>query len=117
MKDLQEIFNRMQEHKKKLKEMKVGVKDAFANSLEFQKVKEELDLAKDKKKSVEAQIRAELPSEMERIEDLLADIAADQELLNDVALTQISKGEPIQITDAKQQSYEPVFSVKFRKIK
>jgi hypothetical protein len=116
MQDLQEIFNRMTANKEKLRDAKRIVKDAFANSEQYQKTNDEFKVLKEKKKSLENQIRSETPSEIETIADLTADIAADQELLNDVALNQITKGESIQLTDKHKNNYEPLFSVRFRKI-
>ena len=117
MKDLQEIFNRIEENKQKLRETKKILRDALSNSGEHQKAKAAVELARDKKRNVEQAIRAELPSENEKIEELTADIQADQLLINDVALTSLTEGQAIKITDKNSNEYEPVFSVKFRKIR
>ena len=37
-------------------------------------------------------------------------------MMSDIALNKIMKGETVEITDQYDNKYEPLFSVKFRKI-
>ena len=54
--------------------------------------------------------------ELTKKEDLKIDIASDIELLTDVALSSMMKGESVGISDKYENEYEPVFKVMFKKI-
>jgi len=117
MKDLQQVFDRMQTNKEKLRDLKAILRDALANSTEFQKAKDEADAARGRKKQLEMDIRGGLASEVETIEELSANIQADKLLLNDIALASLTEGQSIKITDKHSNEYEPIFSVTFRKVR
>jgi hypothetical protein len=40
----------------------------------------------------------------------------DAELLADLALNQLVSGETVEIVDENDQKYEPIFSVRFKKV-
>jgi len=40
----------------------------------------------------------------------------DNQLLSDIAMSQVAKGEKIEISDEYETKYEPIFSVRFKKI-
>ncbi|MFA6215959.1 MAG: hypothetical protein WC768_05310 [Patescibacteria group bacterium] len=116
MQNLQTIFDRLQKSKKEQSEIRKAYKDSLKNSAQFQKIIEELDNLRIKKKEIEDATKADFGSSMQKLESLKYDIETDLELLSDVALNQFVKGEPISLTDEKKNQYEPIFSVKFRKI-
>jgi predicted nucleic acid-binding Zn-ribbon protein len=116
MQNIQEIFDRIQQKKAESKELKTIVKDALANSYEYQEIQEELKKIKQKKKEIESTIKAEAESEIVRLEELKLDIKTDQEMLRDIALTSLMQGDQVQITDEYDRVYEPIFSVKFKKM-
>lgn len=90
-------------------------KDALSNSEKYQEVLEKLKELKQKKKSLEDTIKQDFQKEFDKLETLKADIENDQQILSDLALGKVSKGEKIEIEDQNNVSYEPVFSVKFKK--
>jgi len=116
MQDLQQIFNRIQENKKKQKDIKKAYKDALASSLQYQELGEKLKTLRAQKKEIEISTKNNFGAEFTKLDDLQIDVLSDQELLNDVAMTKLMKGESIAIKDVNDQEYEPVFSVKFKKI-
>lgn len=116
MKDLQTIFDRIQENKKKLKDYTQAYKDALKASQQYVEITDELKELKEKKKGIEAAIKEQCASELLAAEDLKIDIASDKELLSDIAMTQIMKGETVAITDQYDNEYEPIFKVNFKKI-
>jgi hypothetical protein len=116
MQDIQEIFNRIQEAKKKQKDIKKAYKDALATSLQYQEIGEKLKTLRVQKKEIEISTRNSFSSEFTKLEDLQIDIESDQELLNDVAVSKLMKGESLAIKDVNDQEYEPIFSVKFKKV-
>ena len=115
MTDPQEIFNRIKDKQKEQKTLKAVYRDVQAGSTEYQKVLEELKILKEKKKKLEEGFQTELRAEMSQLDALKNDIASDKELLTDIALTKLMKGETIGVTDEYENKYEPVFTVRFKK--
>ncbi len=115
MKNIQEIFDRIQANKKEQKGLKTAYKDALSVSLPYKKIVEELKDLREKKKKMEFSIKEDFVAEFTKLEALEVDIAGDMEMLNDLAITQIMKGESISVTDQYQNSYDPIFSVRFKK--
>jgi hypothetical protein len=115
MKELQEVFNRIQEVKKEQKGIKATYTDALAMSESHKKVSDELKVLRENKKEIELTIRQELASELNKLDDLKDNIKNEIELLSDIALSKLMKGETVAITDEYSNIYEPVFTVKFRK--
>lgn len=116
MQDIQGIFNRLEENKKKLKDLKDAYKDALKTSLEYTEIDEKLKSMREKRKQVEQTIKEQFSHEFTQMEDLIIDIDSDKELLNDIALTQMMSGQTVAVKDTYENEYEPVFTVKFKKI-
>lgn len=115
MQDIQEVFARIQKNKKKVKDLKTSYSDALKTVQEYVETNDKLKTLREKKKQIENTIRQDFANEFQQMEDLKIDIESDQELLNDIALTQVMKGETVAVTDEYEQNYEPVFVVKFKK--
>lgn len=116
MKSLQEVFNQVQLAKKQQKDIRASYRDALANSQEYQLAKEQLEALKMKKKQIEDAIKLEFSSELNKLDELKAELEAQTAMLSDIALTKLMNGEQIEeIVDTKNQTYEPVLSVKFKK--
>lgn len=115
MANLEEVFNRIKNSKKEQKEIKLIYKDALATSKEYQDILTEFESVRDKKKKIEQDIKSQFKSELEQLEGLKLDIKTDNELLGDLALTQLMKGETVEITDEYENKYQPAFSVRFIK--
>ena len=117
MKDIQEIFNRIQGTKKKQKEIRDDYKDALVQSERYQQANDELKAARVRKKEIELSIKEEFANEFDKLEVLKTDIESDTMLMSDVALNRLVKGEKIEIKDQHDNEYEPIFTVKFKKVK
>lgn len=115
MQDIQQIFNRIQEAKKKQKDLKTSYREALSGSPEYQEIGDKLKTLRERKKQVEQTIKDNFSSELTKIDDLQIDIASDMELLSDAAMTQIMKGETVAVVDQYGNNYEPVFKVNFKK--
>ncbi len=115
MQDIQEIFKRIQEAKKKQKDLKAAFNDALKGTLEYTEINDKVKTMRERKKQIENTIKESFSSELTKIEDLKIDIASDMEMLSDIALTQVMKGETVQVTDEYNNTYDPIFSVKFKK--
>ena len=117
MSKVQEIFDRVQKTKNEQKKIKAAYRDALANSQSFQKAQEELKAAREKKKKIEQNIQEDFAKELEQLEVLKTDLENDMMLLSDAALTQITKGNPVEVKDTRENKYEPIFSVRFKKVR
>ena len=117
MQDLQSIFNRLEESKKELRDIRSAYKEALAGVPSYVELMEELRVMREKKKQIELTVRQEFSNEFTRMEDLKIDIASDQELISDIAMTQLMKGNTVEVTDKYENDYEPVIKVSFKKVK
>lgn len=117
MSKIEQVFSRIQETQKELKHLKSSYRDALSNSQRYQNVLEELKGLKEKKQKIEAEIKDDFKSELSRMENLKADIDNDKELLSDIAVSKLARGENIELVDKDQVQYEPIFSVRFKKSK
>lgn len=115
MANLQEIFSRIIETKKKQKDIRTAYADALAASLEYKELNDKMKTLREKKKQIEGAIKQEFSSEITKLEDFAIDLAGDMELLSDAALSKLMKGETVEVTDEYENKYEPAFSVKFKK--
>ena len=116
MPSLQEVFDRMQEAKKKQRGLKKIYRETLQNSSAYVGVQDKLNEFKAKKKQLEDEVRASMGKEFEELESLDRSLKEDADMLSSMALTKLTKGETVQVTDAAQQQYEPEFRVKFKKI-
>ena len=109
------LFLRIRETKKEQKKLKDAYRDALLNSAEHKQVSDDLKDLRNRKKQIEADIRAQFSSEFTRLDDLKIDLESDAEMLSDIALTQLMKGETVKVKDEYEVEYEPMFTVKFKK--
>jgi predicted nuclease with TOPRIM domain len=116
MVEIQEVYNRVQETKKKQKDVRSALKDAFSVSAEYQEVLEKIKALRVKKQQMEAAIKSDFKGELEKMEEYALDLKSDAMLLSDAAMTKLMKGETVELTDEYNNKYEPVFSVRFKKV-
>ena len=117
MPNLQEVFDRMQKAKKRQKEIRDMYSEALTATPEYVELQEKKKTQRERIKQIETSIRDSFSKELTELEDLKVDIESDNELLSDMSLTQFVKGETIAVKDQYENEYEPVFSVKFKKVK
>ncbi|OGH67486.1 MAG: hypothetical protein A3J66_03575 [Candidatus Magasanikbacteria bacterium RIFCSPHIGHO2_02_FULL_47_14] len=115
MQDLQAVFLRIQENKRKLKDLRGTYKEALNGVEEYKRLQEELETMREKKKGIEQVTREQFSHECTQMEDLKIDIASDEELMSDIAMTELMSGKTIEVKDKDEQEYEPVINVKFKK--
>lgn len=114
--NLQEVFKRIQDRKKEQSEIKKIYRDALSINGNYQEVLEELEALKLKKKKIEAGVQSDFKEEFDKLEGLKLNIAGDSQMLSDLALTQLTSGQTVKIVDENKTEYEPIFTVKFKKI-
>lgn len=113
---MQEIFNRIQETKKQQKQIKSMYRDALVNSAQYKEAESKYKALRIEKKKIEEAIKSDFRGELEKLDAMKTDLESDKILLSDLALNELAKGKMIEIVDESANKYEPVFSVKFRKI-
>jgi predicted nuclease with TOPRIM domain len=116
MQNIQEIFNRIQKAKQKQKELRKMYKEALEQTPGYKDIVEDYKELRDKKKQIENEIKQDFAKEFEELDDLKTDIQTDQELLSDIAFNKLVKGETVEVTDNDDNNYEPIFTVKFKKM-
>jgi len=116
MKEAQEVWSRIKEKQTAQKTLKDIHRSVLANSQEYQLVLEELKVLKEKKKKVQSSLESDLKEEFQKIDEIKSDIASDREMLSNIALSQLLKGEKVELSDEHNNKYGPVFSVRFEKI-
>ena len=112
MKNIQEVFDRIQEKKKEQRDMNAAYRDALRNSVEYKEVTEKIDTLRSRKKQIELSL---FEQSAEKLDLLKLGIKADMETMSDIALNSLVNGETIKVVDGNNVSYDPVFSVRFRK--
>ncbi len=116
MRNLEEIFNKIKETKKEQKKIRDMYKDALSHSSEYREVTEEMKKLKDNKKQIEANMQTNFSNEMGKLDRLKQEVADNEQMLSDIAMTQYAEGKNVEIKDEHDNIYEPIFSVKFKKI-
>lgn len=115
MSNLQEVFLRIRKNKDEQKKLKESYRDALHNFPAYKEITEELNELKTKKKQIESDVRSQFSSELTKLEDMKIDLDSDLEMISDLALTQLMKGEMVKVKDEYDVEYDPFFSVKFKK--
>lgn len=115
MQDIQAVFSRVQENKKKMKDLRTAYKDALSGTQQFVDISDEIKTLREKKKQIENTIKEQFAAELTQLEDLKIDIQSDMELMSDIAMTQIMNGEQVSLMDEYDNEYEPIFKVSFKK--
>ena len=106
----------MQEKKNQVKVVRRKYKEELAASTEYQHITDDLQKLREKKKKYEKSIREQSGAAFGKIDELALAIRQDTQMLSDVAFTSIMKGERIEVKD-QHSGYEPVFSVRFKRVK
>jgi ABC-type phosphate transport system auxiliary subunit len=113
MRDIKEIFSRIQQQKKEQREINRSIKDALSVHAEYHDIAEQIDRLKLKKRQIENSLRSEYE---QKIDLLKLNIKGDVQTMSDIALASLVKGESINLKDDENNEYEPVFSVRFKKM-
>lgn len=116
MQNIQAVFDRMQKRKKELKEIRAMYKDGLDNDTRYKNIVEEIKTLRDKKKAIEVEVQEHLGETYTKLEELRDDIATDQQMINDIAMTTLMDGKTVEVTDAYNNRYEPEFKVLLRKV-
>jgi DNA polymerase III delta prime subunit len=115
MPNVQEVFDRIKDTKRKAKEIKRMYKDALESSGEYRDVLDKLETLKARKKQIETQVKEASLGEFKKLDAYKMHVKTDNELLSDLALNSLTSGETVVVKDENGEAYEPVFTVRFKK--
>jgi len=111
----EEIYKRLQEKKKLKSEANKMLRDELQNNAKYVALSEELKRIRDEIKSIQNEVIQFASSEVQKLEELKADIKTDMEMLTDVTISKFMAHEPVEIIDEFNQKWVPVFAVRFAK--
>lgn len=116
MQDLKQVYLKMQEKKRERRGLASAIRDELSNRADYKQVSEELTRLREKKKSIENEVKAAALADAQQLDTLRLEIAAAGEVLSDIALTMYTNHETVEIVDEERGvRLTPVFSVKFQK--
>lgn len=113
--EIQEVFSKIRVMKKEQKDLKEMYKDALAQADEYEEIVEKIKELREKKKQIETRIQGELGRAWDKLEDLKLEVESNKEMMNDIALTTLMKGETVLVKDEFENTYEPTWKVNFKK--
>jgi len=91
-------------------------RDALADANEYVEIGEKIKELRDKRKQIEEKIQTQLGRAWKKLEDIKSDIKVDRVRMTDVALNDLMKGETVSVKDQYDNEYEPIWTVKFKKV-
>ncbi len=115
MQDLQTVFNQIREAKKEMKDIRAMYKDALSQTDEYDETVEKAKELREKKKQIETRVQNQMGKAYGRFEDLKNDVAAWEQLINDIAMTTLMDGKTVEVVDEFNNRYEPIYAVRFKK--
>ena len=101
--------------KKDQKDIRDMYKDALVQADKYEEIVEEIKTLREKKKEIETRIQNSLGRSWEKFEDLKVQMEAEKEMLSDIAISTLMKGETVAVKDEFENAYEPVWKVNFKK--
>ncbi len=115
MPELKDVHFRIQDKRKQRREISKGFKDELAHNAGYQEILEELTALKERKKSIENEVRANASADASKLDTLGLEIKADTELLADVAINNFMENRSATFVDDMDQRWVPTFAVRFTK--
>lgn len=111
MKDIQKVFDDIQELKKERRELNKEYKYLLDNDNKHGELVNKLKVFREKKKAIED------ANKTPRLEEIKDEIADANQMISDIAVATLMNGESISLKDKYDTEYEPIYKVSFKKIK
>lgn len=115
MKNPQEVFNKIEDLKQEAKMLRSSFRDALTHSKELQEISESAKKLREAKKTAEDAVKADFGPEVNRLVEIKNEIGELNVQLSDIALSNIMKGELVEVVGKHEEQYEPVLTVKFKR--
>lgn len=112
--EIQELYNKILEKKKKKKELLRVIKESLDDPKYVEK-KENMLAVRQSLKQLELALKGQYEKEIEQLEALDEDIKSDMEMLSDLALNKIMENKEVELSDEYDNKYIPELKVVFKK--
>jgi hypothetical protein len=116
MQSMEEVFGKIQEQKEIRKEISREYKEGLIMKDDYEKLMEEIKVLRDKKKTLENIVQAEMGSRWDELEKAKNEITTFEQMLTDIAMTSLMDGKNINLKDKNNTEYEPSYKITFKKI-
>ena len=113
--EIQELYNRILEKRKKRKELNNMIRDAYVNDPKYREKKENMLAIRQSLKQLELSLKTDYEKEVEQLEALDDDIKTDIDMLSDLALNKILENKEVELKDEYDNVYTPELKVSFKK--
>lgn len=115
MSTIQDTFFKIQDTKKKQREIRSVYREALSKSYDYQDITAQIKTLREKKKKIEDGIKSEYSREFDMLDDYAEALKTEQDRISDMVLTSLAKGEIIKVRDMRNTAYDPIMKVVFRK--
>ena len=116
MKSIQDIFEKNREMKKEQKEIRDMYKDSLVQADEYEEIVDKIKELREKKKEIETRVQGQMGRAWEKLDDIKQELESNKEMMTDIAMTTLMKGEKVAVKDEFDNSYEPIWKVNFKKV-
>jgi predicted nuclease with TOPRIM domain len=116
MRDIQEVYNQLQENKKDQKGIRKEYKDALLNANDYEVVVDKLKELRETKKKIETAVQNSLGSRWDDYEKLKAKADELAQMVTDIAMSTLMEGKTVAVKDEFDNPYEPVYKITFKKV-
>ncbi|MDQ1283882.1 MAG: hypothetical protein QG620_230 [Patescibacteria group bacterium] len=116
MRDIQEVYNELLENKKEQKEIRGEYKDALLSANEYEETADKIKELREKKKQIETLTQSRLGARWDELEKLKAKTEELNQMLTDIAMSNLAEGKTVSVKDQYDNDYEPVYKITFRKV-
>lgn len=114
MPSIQMSFNDLLEVKRKIKEINTEYKDNLTQTKEYQIICEKINRLKEEKKQIEFVTQSDMGSRYAELEELKAEKKGLQQMITDMSINNLVKGEYEEITDENGKVYNPDYNVDYK---
>lgn len=114
MQNAQEIYNRLSQNRRKAADIRKQLKDEYMSVDEYVDLMEQRKQLTSSMKVLKEAVNARHPELVTSLEDLKIDIASDKELLSDILLTGMMRGESVELENEYHQEVLPIFTVSLK---
>ena len=111
MQDIQKLFDDIQKLKKEQRELRKEYNYSLDHDESYQELVDKLKVLREKKKNIEDGAKPL------RFDEIKHEIQGLNEMVSDIAISTLMKGESVYLKDEYETEYEPVYKVTFKKIK
>lgn len=115
MTQVQDVYVRFRKNKEDQKKIRAAYREALNNVPEHGDTVDKIKALREQKRQIEEKVRAQFSKEFEQIDELKTSESEDKELLADLVLSHLIKGEIVKVRDEHNNSYDPIVKITFQR--